>query len=36
MGVKFNNRCHTPHGFTFTRSGVVGAEIGWRVGKVDQ
>ena len=22
------------HGFTFTRSGVVGAEIGWRVGKV--
>ena len=24
------------HGFTFTRSGVVGAEIGWRVGKVDQ
>ena len=24
------------HGFTFSRSGVVGAEIGWRVGKVDQ
>ena len=23
------------HGFTFTRSGVVGAEIGWRVGKVE-
>ena len=23
------------HGFTFTRSGVVGAEIGWRVGKAE-
>ena len=23
------------HGFTFTRNGQVGAEIGWRVGKVD-
>ncbi len=23
------------HGFTFTRSGQVGAEIGWRVGKVE-
>ena len=23
------------HGFTFTRSGVVGAEIGWKVGKAD-
>ena len=23
------------HGFTFTRSGVVGGEIGWRVDKVD-
>ena len=23
------------HGFTFTRNGQVGAEIGWRVGKVE-
>ena len=23
------------HGFTFTRCGQVGAEIGWRVGKVE-